>query len=127
MPGIDYPALRATLSMEQVLTLLRYQPAHRRGPQLRGSCPLHDPAATGDRHCFSVHLERQAFRCFTCGAHGNHLDLWRLVQRLPLYEAALDLCRHAGIQAPRKPPPPPPQLPPETRNSPASSPRPATD
>jgi len=126
MSGIDYRALRAAISMEQVLTLLGHRPAQRRGPQLRGACPIHDPAGAGDRRCFSVRLDRHAFRCFTCGAHGNHLDLWRQVHRLPLYQAALHLCRHAAIQPPRTSPPPA-QPYPEIRNFPASSPRSATD
>lgn len=126
MSGIDYQALRAAISMAQVLALLDYRPAQRRGPQLRGPCPIHDAAGAGDRRCFSVDLDRHAFRCFTCGAHGNHLDLWRLVHHLPLYEAALHLCRHAAIQPPRMSPPLV-QPNPEIRNSSASSPRPATD
>ena len=98
--GIDYHALRAAVSMEQVLGLLGYRPACRRGQQLRGSCPIHDPLAAGALRCFSVHLGRHAFRCFHCGAQGNQLDLWQLVHDLPLYEAALLLCREARITPP---------------------------
>jgi len=98
--GIDYHALRAAVSMEQVLELLGYRPACRRGQQLRGSCPIHDPLAAGASRCFSVHLGRHLFRCFHCGAQGNQLDLWRLVHDLPLYEAARLLCHEACITSP---------------------------
>lgn len=106
MQGVDYHTLRAAVSMQQVLWLLDYTPSSRRGDQLRGVCPIHDPSATGDRRCFSVHLGRGLFRCFACGAAGNQLDLWRLVHRLPLYESALLLC-HAVDLTPSSFTPPP--------------------
>ncbi|MEX0641727.1 MAG: hypothetical protein WD468_03450, partial [Pirellulales bacterium] len=39
------------------------------------------------------------FRCFTCGASGNQLDLWSAAQQLPLFEATIDLCHRLGIEA----------------------------
>lgn len=126
MSGIDYQALRVAVPIEQVLALLNFQPSYRRGRQLRGPCPVHDPGAAGDRRCFSVHLDRHVFRCFLCGAHGNQLDLWRQVHRLPLYEAALHLCRHAALPPPRMAPEANP-LNPKTRNSSLPSPPSATD
>jgi DNA primase len=110
--------------MEDVLRLLRYQPSHRRGRQLRGACPIHDPSAGGDTRCFSVHLDGHLFRCFGCGAKGNQLDLWRLVHRLPLYEAALKLCREADVPPPHTTHSIKPQA--EIRNSQPPSSRPAT-
>jgi hypothetical protein len=101
-PLIDYAALRAEISLEQVLDQLGWLGQLRgRRPQLRGPCPvhgqLHDP-----RRSFSVNLERQAFRCFypACGAQGNALDLWAAVKQLPLYEAALDLTATLGLSLP---------------------------
>jgi DNA primase len=122
--GIDYCALRAAIPMEQVLRLLGYRHASRRGQQLRGPCPVHDPSAAGASRCFSAHLGRHFFRCFRCGAQGNQLDLWQLVHELPLYEAALLLCRELRIE------PPPATLVtpqnPKIRNSPPPSSRMAT-
>ena len=90
---IDYAALRQQISMEQVLAhlgcLTRLKGA---GAQRRGPCPIH--AGPDARHrSFSVNLEKKAFHCFhpPCGAHGNVLDLWAAVHRLPLYEAARHL------------------------------------
>ena len=112
--------------MERTLALLGFRAFSRRGEQLRGACPIHDPLRTGDRRCFSVHLGRGVFRCFGCGARGNQLDLWRLAHRLPLYDACLDLCRAAHHQPPLKTQP---QSSPraEIRNSAALAPRTATD
>lgn len=100
MPALDYQSLRATISLERVLQLLGYQPSRCRGDQLRGPCPIHDPTLIGDRRCFSAHLSGNIFRCFRCRASGNQLDLWRLIQRMPLHEAGLHLCRQAHIEPP---------------------------
>jgi DNA primase len=44
-------------------------------------------------HTFSVHLGKNVFQCFQadCAIHGNALDFWAAMHRLPLYEAALHL------------------------------------
>jgi transposase len=91
--GIDYAALRNQISMEQVLAQLGYLTRLKgAGVQRRGPCPIH---ADTDRRrrSFSVNLEKKIFQCFhpPCGAHGNVLDLWAAVHRLPLYEAARHL------------------------------------
>ncbi|HVC94657.1 MAG TPA: hypothetical protein VND64_13240 [Pirellulales bacterium] len=49
MPGIDYRALRAVVSLAQVLELLRFQPARRQARKVRGPCPIHDPNGKGER------------------------------------------------------------------------------
>jgi DNA primase len=97
---IDYRALRQQVPMEHVLDLIDYHPTSRRGHQLRGACPFHDPAHPKPR-CFSVELKRGLFRCFECGAQGNQLDLWARLRRLPLHAAAQDLCEHAGVRIPK--------------------------
>jgi DNA primase len=96
---IDYRALRAQVSMQRVLELIGYRATSRHGHQLRGACPLQTPECPNPR-CFSVALNKGVFRCFTCGAQGNQLDLWARLRRLPLHEAAIDLCRHAKVRIP---------------------------
>lgn len=96
---IDYRALRAEVSMQRVLELLDYHPTSRRGHQLRGACPFHSPERPNPR-CFSAELKKGLFRCFTCGAQGNQLDLWARLRCLPVHKAAIDLCHHAGIRIP---------------------------
>lgn len=104
MPGIDYHQLRQQVSMHGVLDLIGFQPSWCRGPQLRGRCPIPDCPSTSHR-AFSVHLVRQVYHCFACRSHGNALDLWAAVRRLPLHEATLDLCRTFNLVPPRLPPP----------------------
>jgi hypothetical protein len=104
MPGIDFPALRRQLRLGPVLALLDFEPTARRGPQVRGPCPVHGSHTPRSR-VFAAHLERHCWQCFRCRAGGNVLDLWVAVTRLPVYAAALDLCRRLHLDVPRLPAP----------------------
>ena len=113
MAGIDYAALRGRLRLGPVLQLLDFVPSAHDGVQVRGPCPVHGSPSPRSRS-FAAHLQRHCWHCFRCGAHGNALDLWVAVTHLPLYEAALDLCRRLHLEVPwlpaRRPParsPPP--------------------
>jgi DNA primase len=99
MIGIDYAMVRNSVSMSRVLELLGFTPVRRSGKQLRGPCPVHRSDSPQSRS-FSVNLTANAFRCFTCGASGNQLDLWRQVHGLTLFDAALDLCHRAQVPVP---------------------------
>jgi hypothetical protein len=99
MPGIDYSALRCRLRLGQVLELLDFVPVSRHGPQVRGPCPVPGSRSRRSRS-LAAHLGRQCWHCFRCGAGGNALDLWLAVTRLPLDEAALDLCRRLHLDVP---------------------------
>ena len=99
MPGIDYPRLRQQLSLTQVLDLLGFTATTRRGPQVRGPCPVHG-SKTRHSRSFAAHLEKQCWHCFGCGAGGNALDLYTAATRLPLYEAALELCARLHLPVP---------------------------
>jgi len=100
-PRVDFAFLRSQVSLEQVLRHLGFLDALRgRGQQRRGPCPVHG-RPTDRTPCFSAHLGKNVCQCFQadCAVHGNVLDLWAAVQRLPLYEAALHLA--ATFQVPR--------------------------
>jgi hypothetical protein len=47
-------------------------------------------------------LGRRTWHCFGCGAGGNALDLYLAVTRLPVYEAALELCARLHLAVPRR-------------------------
>ncbi len=100
MPGIDYQQLRRKLHMRQVLDLIGFQATWRRGPQLRGQCPIPGCRSASGRS-FSVHLTRQVYHCFACRSCGNMLDLWAAIYTLSIYQAALDLCRVTNLDPPR--------------------------
>jgi DNA primase len=100
MPSIDYRALRSTVALAQVLDLLKFVPASRKGDELRGPCPVHGSNSPASRS-FSADLRKNSFHCFRCGAGGNQLDLWAKTQNLSIYAAALDLCERLGIPIPQ--------------------------
>jgi hypothetical protein len=92
-PKVDFAFLRQQVTMEQVLRHLGlFDQLRGRGLQRRGPCPIHSQG--NDRQpTFSAHLGKHIFQCFhaACGAHGNVLDLWAAIHKLPLYDAALHL------------------------------------
>jgi DNA primase len=91
MTGIDFRRLREAINMSEVLELLGFVALARNGNQVRGRCPVHEAHSAKSRS-FSANLARNVYRCFHCGAAGNHLDLWAAATKQQLYEAALDLC-----------------------------------
>lgn len=97
--AVDFSALRAVVSIGQVLELVGWEPSHRSGPQARGPCPIHKSSSARSRS-FSVHLEANVFQCFGCGGKGNQLDLWIAVTGLGVYEAAVDLGERLGMEVP---------------------------
>ena len=111
MPGIDFTLLRQQLSLTQVLELIGFRAVTRRGPQLRGPCPVHGSTARRSRS-FAAHLGQHCWHCFRCGAGGNALDLYLAVTKLPVYEGALELCARLHLPVPWRPLPARPRRPP---------------
>ena len=101
MPGVDYRALRALVSIGEVLDLLGVQPSRCVGSTWRGPCPIHGSPSARSRS-FEVHLRRNLYHCFRCGAAGNHLDLYAAVHRTTIYRAAVELCEQLNIELPEK-------------------------
>jgi transposase InsO family protein len=108
-PAIDFAALKAAITIVQVLALLGFTPRSDRNGQQRGSCPLHG-STRGTASCFSVNTQAHAFHCFKCNRSGNALDLWAAANRLPPYDAALDLCQRLNIPVPLLIPPATPEI-----------------
>jgi len=98
MPGIDYAAVRARVSLGDVLELLGFEPMMRRGDYLRGPCPLH---CSRDPRAFVVDLNINRYYCQACKSFGNQLDLWSRVQKRQIFPATEDLCRRLNIEVPR--------------------------
>ena len=101
MPGIDFMLLRQQLSLTQVLDLLGFTATTRRGPQLRGPCPVHRSTSPQSRS-FAADVGKNCWHCFRCGAGGNALDLYLAVTGLPVYEGSLELCARLHISVPRR-------------------------
>jgi hypothetical protein len=99
LPGVDFQAVRAKVSISDVRGLVGFAPCETHGDQVRGPCPIHGSASPKSRS-FSVHLARNAFRCFKYGESGNQLDLWAATTKTDLYAATIDLCRRLHIDIP---------------------------
>jgi DNA primase len=104
MPSIDYRQVRSAVNMRQVLELIGFEASRRHADEWRGPCPLHSSRSPYSRS-FAANVRKNTFRCFRCGAVGNHLDLWILHTELPLYEATRELCRRLGVPLPILSPP----------------------
>jgi Integrase core domain/CHC2 zinc finger len=98
-PALDFPAIRAAVTMAAVLGLLGFQAKSRHGTQQRGPCPLHG-STSGTSRCFSANLEQHTFHCFKCGRSGNALDLWAHATSQSIYDAARDLCQRLALPLP---------------------------
>jgi hypothetical protein len=104
-PAIDFAAVRAAITIAQVLALLGFVPRSDHAGQQRGACPLHG-STSGTARCFSANTNAHTFHCFKCNRSGNALDLWAEANRLSIYDAALDLCQRLNIPLPILAPPP---------------------
>ena len=104
-PAIDFAAVRAAITIAQVLDAARLHATlrPRRPAARRLSLARLDPR---HRRCFSVNTNAHTFHCFKCGRSGNALDLWAAANRLSIYDAALDLCQRLNIPLPLLAPPP---------------------
>jgi transposase InsO family protein len=104
-PAIDFAAVRAAITIVQVLTLLGFTPRSNHAGQQRGPCPFH-AATKGTARCFSVNTHAHTFHCFKCNRSGNALELWAAANRLSIYDAAVDLCQRLHMPLPLLRPPP---------------------
>ena len=100
MPGVDFRAIRAAVSIAQVLERVDFQSSRAiRRSTTRGGCPVHGASSPKSRS-FSVNLTKNTDPCFKCGSQGNALDLWAAATQTPLYEAAITLCEKLNLNMP---------------------------
>ena len=99
MAGIDFNALRNTITMEEVLNRIGFEPVSRTGDQLHGPCLVHG-SSSPQSTTFSVNLRMGRYYCHKCQSKGNQLELWAAVHQLAIYDAAVDLCRALGRDVP---------------------------
>lgn len=99
MAGIDFNALRDTITMEEVLSQIGFQSVSRTGDQLHGPCLVHG-SSSPESKTFSVNVRMGRYYCHKCQSKGNQLELWAAVHKLAIYDAAVDLCRALGRDIP---------------------------
>jgi len=101
-PSIDFTAVRAALTLAEVLALLHFVPNRIRGAEQRGPCPVHGTRSAARSQCFSANVAQNIWHCFKCGKGGNALDLWMAATGQNIYDAAVDLCQRLGRPLPTK-------------------------
>ena len=99
MPGVNFPAVQSLVPMAKVLELIGFVATGVRGDQLHGPCPIHRSKSPRSRS-FSVHRTKGVCKCHRCGFSGNQIQLWAELHGKTVYEAAVDLCRQAGVEVP---------------------------
>lgn len=101
MPHLNFQAIRDGITMWDVLQKACWQATISvKGGMRRGGCPLHGSTSRNPRSFCST---ERGFFCHSCKRNGDVIDFWAAYRKLPLYDAALDLCWQFGIVPPRMP------------------------
>jgi DNA primase len=104
---IDFDAIKATVSIVDLLESVDWKPTRTRrgGNELRGPCPIHK-SSSATSFIFSVTPEKNIYKCFKCQAGGDAIALAADLFGIPRdqrVKAAVELCKHLGIKIPRLP------------------------
>ena len=95
MAKIPQPIIDQILDRTDIVDVVsNYVTLTRRGQNFFGICPFHKEK-TGS---FSVHPERQMFKCFGCGKGGTALTFIQSVENLSFFEAVRFLAEKAGVR-----------------------------
>ena len=91
---VSFGAVKRQAPMTALLRWYQVDWLRPRGPhQLHGRCPIHQGEGP---EAFHVHLPRNLFHCFACGAGGNVLDFVAAMEHCTIRQAALKLQRQGG-------------------------------
>src|SRR5437764_15425087 len=83
---VDFRTVKAAVSLDAVLGHYGVTWLRKSGDNLVGRCPIHD--GDGERS-FSANPSKNAFKCWSCKAHGNVLDFVAAMERCSVRDAAL--------------------------------------
>ena len=92
---VDCKAVKAAVSMEQILGRYQVNWLRKKNDELQGRCPIHQGKGQSSFH---VNLTRNAFHCFSCKAHGNVLDFVAAMAKCRVRDAALKLAEWFTIK-----------------------------
>lgn len=95
---VDFRAVKAAVSMEQILTHYGVLETLRgSGDARRGACPIH----RGDNKSqFSVNLAKGVWNCFSeCKCGGNHLEFVARMENVDVHAAALLVCEWFNLNS----------------------------
>jgi len=81
---VDFKAVKASVTFEEVLAHYGIQLKPARGGELLGLCPFHEDT----KPSFRVNVEKKVFHCFGCDAKGNVLDFVARKEGVTIKKAA---------------------------------------
>lgn len=95
-PFVDFRAIRAQITMEQVLDHYGLLDTFKRtGHRLSGACPIHGGSNLTQ---FRVDTDKNLWNCFSdCKRGGNVLDFIAMKDDVSIHEAGLKACEWFGI------------------------------
>jgi len=100
MPYLDYPQITELIPPREALRLIGYEGRLWKEPAgWRGPCPFHGSHAPTSR---SLSIGKRGYHCHMCGAQGDSVQIVSDLLNVSRYEAAMTLCRLAGIDPPRR-------------------------
>ena len=68
---VDFKAVKAAVTIGTILERYKIDWLQKSRDELVGRCPIHQGDGT---RAFHANLAKNAFKCFSCKAHGNVLD-----------------------------------------------------
>lgn len=92
---IPEEVIEAVLKHHDIVDVIgKYVHLSKQGRNLKGLCPFHSEKSPS----FTVHPEKQIFKCFGCGTGGNAITFLRDIEGYSFSEAVRHLAEEAGIQ-----------------------------
>jgi DNA primase len=96
---LDLARVKAEASFEQILARFGVKTVGR-GKQRKALCPFHPDS----KPSCSIHLERNVFHCFGCGAKGSVLDFVARIENVSIADAAARVGEICGLRNEAPPP-----------------------
>ncbi|MGF3115112.1 DNA primase [Facklamia sp. P13064] len=89
IPNEVIDAIRQSVKIEDVVS--QYVQLTKRGPGYSASCPFHED----NNPSFSIHTEKQIFKCFSCGRAGNVFGFIQEIESLSFKQAVIKVAEFA--------------------------------
>ncbi|MDF2668622.1 MAG: primase [Paenibacillus sp.] len=91
---IPEEVIEAVLKHHDIVDVIgKYVHLSKQGRNMKGLCPFHSEKSPS----FTVHPEKQIFKCFGCGTGGNAITFLRDIEGYSFSEAVRHLAEEAGI------------------------------
>jgi DNA primase len=100
MRPVDFTKVKELVSIKQVCDLLGWRAVCKEPSAQRGPCPVH---RSTDPESRSFAVNSEGWFCHSCKRGGDQIRLYAEVHRLPVLEAAIELCKAFAVDVPYLP------------------------